>query len=147
MGSYQQYRFGCPYKGFSVEGTSPYEELFTNMRVKDFVSFNFLKENADMVFQLISGKLTLGETELPDEKGIGVIVNIGGKRCGFYRDEEDNIYLVDTTCPHMDCELKWNSQERSWDCPCHGSRFDYKGNVLEGPAEYSLNSYNEPKTE
>jgi len=128
-----------------LEGTSPYDELYTNMRVKDFVSFNFLKQNADMVVQLISGKLNMGETEIPEESGVGVIVNIDGKRCGYYRDEEDNIYIVDTTCPHMGCEVKWNSQEKSWDCPCHGSRFDYKGNVLEGPAEYELNSFNEPK--
>ena len=124
---------------------SEYEELYSHLRVKDFVSVNFLKENVDMAFQWIAGKLSLGETQLPEEKGVGVIVNINGKRCGYYRDEEDNIYLVDTTCPHMSCELKWNSQEKSWDCPCHGSRFDYKGNILEGPAEYTLNSYKEAK--
>lgn len=128
-----------------IEETSEYEDLFTQLRVKDFVNMNFVKQNADMAVQWIAGKLTLGETELPEEKGVGVIVNVDGKRCGYYRDEDDNIYLVDTTCPHMSCELKWNSQEKSWDCPCHGSRFDYKGNVLEGPAEYSLNSYREAK--
>lgn len=127
------------------EDTSEYEELYSHLRVKDLVSFNFVKENVDVAVQWIGGKLNMGENELPDEKGVGVIVNVNGKRCGYYRDEEDNIYLVDTTCPHMSCELKWNSQEKSWDCPCHGSRFDYKGNILEGPAEYTLNSYREPK--
>ncbi len=128
-----------------LEGASEYEELYSRSRVKDIVSFNFLKENADMAVQLIGGKLNSGELELPEEKETGVIVNINGKRCGFYRDEDNNIYVVDTTCPHMGCELKWNSQEKSWDCPCHGSRFDYRGNILEGPAEYRLNSYNESK--
>jgi glycine/D-amino acid oxidase-like deaminating enzyme/nitrite reductase/ring-hydroxylating ferredoxin subunit len=127
------------------EETSLYEELYCNKRVNDIININFLKENVDMAIQWIGGKLRIGNTQLPDEKGVGEIVNINGKRCGFYRDEEDNIYIVDTTCPHMACELRWNSQEKSWDCPCHGSRFDYKGNVLEGPAEYSLNSYHEPK--
>jgi len=122
---------------------SPYEELYSHLRVKDIVSLNFLKENADMAYQWLAGKLTLGESELPMEKGVGAIVNVNGKRCGYYKDEADNIYLVDITCPHMGCELKWNSQEKSWDCPCHGSRFDYKGMVLEGPAEYGLNGYRE----
>ncbi len=132
-------------KDLILDGTSPYEELYGHLRVMDIVNFNFLKENADVAVQLISGKLKIGETEIPDETGTGIVVNVGGKRCGYYREEEGDFYLVDITCPHMGCELKWNSQERSWDCPCHGSRFDYKGNVLEGPAEYSLNSYNEPK--
>lgn len=131
-------------KDLILEGDSPYRELLSHLRVKDIVSFNFLKENMDMAVQLISGKLRVGETEIPDETGIGITVNISGKRCGFYREDSGDYYLIDITCPHMGCELKWNSQERSWDCPCHGSRFDYKGNVLEGPAEYSLNSYNEP---
>ena len=128
-----------------MEDASEYEELYSHLRVNDIVSLNFVKENADMAVQWLGGKLNMGEPELPEEKGVGVIVNVNGKRCGFYRDEEDNIYMVDTTCPHMSCELKWNSQERSWDCPCHGSRFDYKGNILEGPAEYPLNGYKEPK--
>jgi len=132
-------------KDLILTGDSEYKDLFAQLRVMDILSVNFIKQNADMAVQWIAGKLTLGETELPEEKGTGVIVNINGKRCGYYSDEEDNIFLVDTTCPHMSCELKWNSQEKSWDCPCHGSRFDYRGNVLEGPAEYRLNSYHEPK--
>ncbi len=128
-----------------LDDASDYEALFSNVRVKDIVSFNFVKENVDMAVQWLGGKLNMGEAELPEEKGVGVIVNVNGKRCGYYRDEEDNIYLVDTSCTHMSCELRWNSQEKTWDCPCHGSRFDYKGNILEGPAELRLNSYSEPK--
>ncbi len=127
------------------EQVSKYEELFSNSRVMDFVSLNFLKENADFAVNWVAGKLTLGESGIPEDKDVGIVVNVNGKRCGYYRDLDDNIYLVDITCPHVGCELKWNSQEKSWDCPCHGSRFDYKGNILEGPAEYSLNSYSEPK--
>jgi Rieske Fe-S protein len=128
-----------------TDDASDYEELYSHQRVKDIVSFNFVKENVDMAVQWVGGKLNTGNTELPEEKGVGVIVNINGKRCGFYRGDDGNIFIVDTTCPHMSCELKWNSQEKSWDCPCHGSRFSYKGEILEGPAEYRLNSYSEPK--
>ncbi|MCX7773708.1 MAG: FAD-dependent oxidoreductase [Clostridia bacterium] len=128
-----------------MDNGSEYEDLFTHLRVKDFLSFNFLKENADVAVQLLGGKLQMGKPDLPEEKETGVKVNINGKRCGYYRDDEDNIHIVDTTCTHMGCEVKWNSQEKSWDCPCHGSRFNYTGHVLEGPAELHLNSYKEPK--
>ncbi len=42
--------------------------------------------------------------------------------------------MVSTTCTHMGCDVEWNNAERSWDCPCHGSRFSYDGSILEGPA-------------
>ena len=45
-----------------------------------------------------------------------------------------NIFTVTTKCPHLGCELQWNPDELSWDCPCHGSRFDYEGNWIESPA-------------
>ena len=47
-------------------------------------------------------------------------------------------YMVSVKCPHLGCELVWNPDEKSWDCPCHGSRFDYKGNVITGPSVYKL---------
>lgn len=53
---------------------------------------------------------------------------------GVYRDEKGQLHTVDTTCTHMGCELKWNDAEKSWDCPCHGSRFNYEGEIVEGPA-------------
>ena len=48
------------------------------------------------------------------------------------------LHIVNTTCTHMGCELNWNSAESSWDCPCHGSRFSYEGEILEGPAIKAL---------
>lgn len=126
-------------------GHSEYENLFTHGTLTDILSSNFLLENADVVVQLIGGKLKIGDRELPDEPGIGRIVRMEGKRCGYYMDENHDAYIVDITCRHLGCELKWNDMEKSWDCPCHGSRFDYKGNVLEGPAELKLNAYHEDK--
>src|SRR5690625_6805998 len=61
-----------------------------------------------------------------------------GKRTGVYVDTEGKIYAVDTTCTHLGCEVEWNSAERSWDCPCHGSRFNYSGEVINGPAKEAL---------
>ena len=65
-------------------------------------------------------------------------MTVNGKRAGAYRDENGQLHVVDTTCTHMGCELEWNNGERTWDCPCHGSRFSYKGDVVEGPAELPL---------
>lgn len=64
---------------------------------------------------------------------------------GVYRDEQNNLHMVDITCTHLGCELVWNSAEKTWDCPCHGSRFSYQGDIVEGPAINQLhNGHDEP---
>jgi Rieske Fe-S protein len=57
-----------------------------------------------------------------------------------YRDESGGLHAVSLRCTHLGCLLRFNSAERSWDCPCHGSRFDVDGEVLEGPAVDPLES-------
>lgn len=89
--------------------------------------------------KLVTGKVksahkTVEELSL-DEGGL---VTVFGRKCGAYRDAEGAVHLVDTTCTHMGCELSWNNAEKTWDCPCHGSRFNYDGNVVEGPAKEPL---------
>lgn len=74
--------------------------------------------------------------DLPD--GRGGIVEIDGEKFGVYRDEGGEIHAVPARCPHLGCELTWNPDELSWDCPCHGSRFDVDGRLLEGPAQTDL---------
>lgn len=71
----------------------------------------------------------------------GAVVNVDGKRAGAYKDKRGHIHLVDTTCTHMGCEVRWNNSERSWDCPCHGSRFQYDGRVIEGPTTKPLKKF------
>ncbi len=68
----------------------------------------------------------------------GAVVKVNGKRAGAYRDHEGALHLVDTTCTHIGCEADWNEAERTWDCPCHGSRYSFEGEVIEGPAKKSL---------
>ena len=55
-----------------------------------------------------------------------------------YKAEDGTLYTVDPRCPHLGCQLEWNPDERSWDCPCHGSRFDFQGRLLSGPAQTEL---------
>ncbi len=61
-----------------------------------------------------------------------------GETVAGYRDEHGTLFAVSPTCSHMGCQVNWNRAERSWDCPCHGSRFAPDGTVLEGPATHRL---------
>ena len=83
-----------------------------------------------------------GASPLPEELpiGHGGPALVDGKQMGVYRASETEYYAVDLACPHLGCRLEWNPDEKSWDCPCHGSRFDYRGNHLNVPAQTALGS-------
>ena len=70
--------------------------------------------------------------------GQGGIVFLKGEKMGAYRDKEGKLHAVDIRCPHLGCQLEWNSDELSWDCPCHGSRFDAYGKLISGPAQEGI---------
>ena len=70
--------------------------------------------------------------------GHGGIVVYRGKKVGVYKEEDGTLYPVDIRCPHLGCQLEWNPDERSWDCPCHGSRFDRFGRLVSGPAQEDI---------
>ncbi len=70
--------------------------------------------------------------------GRGGIVDAEGRKLGAYRDHSGAVFFVTTRCPHLGCELSWNQDELSWDCPCHGSRFTYDGRLLSGPAQEGI---------
>lgn len=122
-------------KDIITKGKSEVEEIFTPVRFTPVDSAkNFIKENLDVVESLIEGKLEPLPTDISLEPGEGKAVMYKGKKAGAYKDMEGNIFIVDTTCKHLGCEVHWNSAEKSWDCPCHASRYGYDGTVLEGPA-------------
>jgi len=117
-----------------------YTDLYDPSRFKANPSIkNFITLNAGVAKDLVGGKIEFVHKK-PSELGLdeGAIVRHDGKRAGGYRDPEGKLHLVDTTCTHMGCEVEWNDGERSWDCPCHGSRFSYDGKVFEGPASTPL---------
>lgn len=70
--------------------------------------------------------------------GQGAVIRHCGKKRGAYKDETGKVYLVSVRCPHLGCQLEWNASEKSWDCPCHGSRFDYSGKLIDNPAQIDL---------
>jgi nucleotide-binding universal stress UspA family protein len=70
--------------------------------------------------------------------GEGALIVEGGRRLAAYRDEEGRAHVLLPRCTHMGCTVGWNAADRTWDCPCHGSRFDVEGKVVQGPAKDEL---------
>lgn len=132
---------GIIIKDLIINNNSDYKDTFNPSRLGSYFSKDFIKENANVAINYVSGKLKIGSGDMPKNNGEGKIVNIDGKRYGVYKDDNGDFYIVDTTCTHLGCELNFNSEEKTWNCPCHGSRFDYKGNILEGPALKPLKLY------
>lgn len=125
---------------------NPWKEVFNPSRKLNALAYGkLISLNLSVAVSYIGGKLSAGEDKIDVKKGEGKIVEIDGDKYGAYRDEEGKLHIVNTTCTHVGCELKWNNAEKSWDCPCHGSRFAYDGEILEGPATHRLNHYGEGK--
>ncbi|MEG2074816.1 MAG: Rieske 2Fe-2S domain-containing protein, partial [Angelakisella sp.] len=70
--------------------------------------------------------------------GHGGVVEYEEGKAGVYKDENGEVFVVSLRCPHLGCQLEWNPDEKSWDCPCHGSRFDYRGRLIDNPAQEDL---------
>lgn len=123
-----------------LEKQNPYEELYSPSRSMSLNTMkNLVIDNADVAKHLIAGKLEIIHRQPDDlDNDEGSIVKVNGRRAGAYKDKDGNLFVVDTTCTHMGCEVEWNNGDRTWDCPCHGSRFAITGEVMEGPAERPL---------
>jgi Rieske Fe-S protein len=70
--------------------------------------------------------------------GGGEVVEWKGEKAAIYKDEQGTVHAVSPVCTHMGCIVHWNNAEKSWDCPCHGSRFNFDGKVIQGPANEDL---------
>lgn len=124
-----------------TKGESGYAKLFDPDRLKPVAGFaNFVKEGADVVKEFIGKRLSREKlTELSDiAPGEARLVKYEGKSLGLYKDEQGELHAVSPVCPHVKCSVGWNSAEKSWDCPCHGSRFAIDGQLLTGPAVTGL---------
>ncbi len=122
-------------KDLIIKGESPYSEVYDPSRFIYTESvWKYIKNNLHNAYMFISGKLFLGSFNDTVKKGEGKVIEVDGQKVGAYRSEEGKLYLVNTTCTHLGCEIKWNNAERTWDCPCHGSRFSPTGDVIDGPA-------------
>lgn len=128
-----------------LEGKSNYESLFNPGRIKPIAGFTeIIKENADVVGRFIADRFGLEQIESVAEipVGSGEIVSYKDQKLAIYKDPQGDIHALNPVCTHTKCIVNWNNSEKSWDCPCHGARFDPDGVVLTGPARADLEKIN-----
>lgn len=117
---------------------SPAGELFSPRRAP----VHGMKALGDDMIESAKGfarHLKFADATLPDvPRNEARVVELDGRKVGAYRDENGGLHAVSLTCSHLGCLLSWNPDDLSWDCPCHGSRFDVDGNLLDGPAQDTL---------
>jgi Rieske Fe-S protein len=114
---------------------NPWATLYDPGRITLRAASEFARENLNVAAQYRDW-VTPGEVESADEipRGKGAILRRGAGKVAVHRDEAGVLHERSAVCTHLGCIVAWNDLERSWDCPCHGSRFDPYGKVLNGPA-------------
>jgi glycine/D-amino acid oxidase-like deaminating enzyme/nitrite reductase/ring-hydroxylating ferredoxin subunit len=119
---------------------NPWASLYDPSRISLRAGIEYAKENLNVAAQY-ADLVTPGEVNSVDEieRGHGAIVRRGLDQLAVYRDEGGALHAHSAFCTHLGCVVAWNGKEKSWDCPCHGSRFDCRdGHVLNGPAITAL---------
>ena len=120
-----------------IEGKeNEFAEIFSPKRFDLTLSMLNLSEDiAQTTKNFIAQKVSMPDEKAEHiQKGHGGIVDYAGEKVGVYKDFTGKLHIVSTKCPHLGCELKWNPDELTWDCPCHGSSFDYHGNLKHCPS-------------
>ncbi len=120
---------------------NPWADLFDPSRFKPVTSArDFLRENTDVAARFMGDRVSVPElddlTKIP--KGGGEVVEWKGDKVAIYKDDRGKVFACSAVCTHLGCVVHWNSAELSWDCPCHGSRFNHDGRVIQGPANKDL---------
>ena len=118
---------------------NPWAEVYDPSRKTAKAITEFAKENFNVALQYAQ-HLTPGEVRSADEipRDSGAVMRRGISKIAVYRDEHGTVHEFSATCPHLGCVVAWNDTEKSWDCPCHGSRFEKTGKVMNGPANTDL---------
>jgi len=124
---------------------NPWATLYDPSRKTLRAIGQFAKENLNVARQY-GDWLTGGDVSSPDEiaPGSGAVVRRGLTKLAVYRDEQGALHERSAVCPHLGCIVDWNHSEKTWDCPCHGSRFDREGRVINGPANGDLAELKKP---
>lgn len=122
---------------------NPWAKVFDLDRVRPHMTAReFLTENLHFPAHLLKDRLTsfgVEEKSFDEVKsGEGKIVKVDGKKIAAFRDDAGALHCLSPVCTHMKCDVAFNDAEKTWDCPCHGSRFTTDGEVLNGPAREPL---------
>jgi Rieske Fe-S protein len=120
---------------------NPYAPLYAPdrlLRAKQWAKY--AAQNLPAAWTLVTDMLPLpGLASVEElEPGEGRVLRVGGEKVAASRAGDGTLHLVSSSCTHMGCEVAWNVVEQTWDCPCHGSRYDVDGAVLHGPATAPL---------
>lgn len=123
-----------------LEKKNPLIDAYQANRFDPIASLAFVaKENWNVFLQYLKDYPFLAAKNYDDIKpGEGKVLEINREKCGVSRDENNQLHIVSAVCTHMKCIVGWNNAEKTWDCPCHGSRFTPDGKVIEGPAKCDL---------
>src|SRR5690606_18141343 len=114
---------------------NPSQKLFSPSRLKPVAGFtNFVKENADVAYRFMADRIGVEQlnTLVDLAPGTGAVVSYEQEKIAVYKSPEGNVNALSPVCTHAGCIVTWNDAEKSWDCPCHGGRYDIYGNVLTG---------------
>ena len=116
-----------------------WEDLYSPSRITLRAMGEYAQENLNVAGQF-TDYLTAGEIKSVDElkPGEGAIMREGVSKLAVCRDEGGTVHKLSAVCPHLGCIVAWNSTEKTWDCPCHGSKYDAEGRVYQGPANSDL---------
>jgi glycine/D-amino acid oxidase-like deaminating enzyme/nitrite reductase/ring-hydroxylating ferredoxin subunit len=111
-----------------------FSEIFNPARITPTQSAKEFFSSITSITKAFAKRIAPVPDELLEvEMGEGKIINYNGKKVGVYKDEKGDYFCINPVCAHLKCSLSFNEAEKTWDCPCHGSRYDIKGNILEGP--------------
>ncbi|MFM6928778.1 MAG: FAD-dependent oxidoreductase [Bdellovibrio sp.] len=112
-----------------------WEELYNPSRIPIRAIKEFVKENTNVALQYGQWLVAKSHADIQNlPVGEGTVFRHGRSMIAAYKDSQGDVELLSAACPHLAGVVSWNKVEKSWDCPCHGSRFDCHGQVIEGPA-------------
>jgi glycine/D-amino acid oxidase-like deaminating enzyme/nitrite reductase/ring-hydroxylating ferredoxin subunit len=119
---------------------NPWATLYDPSRKSLRAARDYAQENLNVAGQYVEGYFTGGEVDSAEDvkPGEGGIIRRGLSKAALYRDEDGTLHERSAVCRHLGCIVAWNSNEKTWDCPCHGSRYDRYGKVITGPANSDL---------
>jgi glycine/D-amino acid oxidase-like deaminating enzyme/nitrite reductase/ring-hydroxylating ferredoxin subunit len=123
------------------ERENAWADLYSPSRVRLKSLPQYASENINVAAQY-TDYVTAGDVKSESEikPGEGAILREGASKLAVYRDEAGKVHKRSAVCPHLGCVVAWNSTERTWDCPCHGSRYSAEGKVYQGPANSDLSA-------
>ena len=120
----------------AINKGNKYSEIYDSTRFNPIKNRAELKNMGKQIVQsFVSSRVKIPEEDLSAiQNDNGGIIKVNGEKIGVYKDKDGKVYAVKPICTHLGCLLTWNNVDKTWDCPCHGSRFDYTGKNMYDPA-------------